>query len=156
MNENSKREKPQSKSETYDFRSGGKRVQRRLSPRFTGTELRKRLTSFDRAPFTDILSEWMMAAPSPEAVEILAETDPAKYIQALASLARIAGYSDKTETSVDITHNYRVLSDSQIEDRLSSLASQLGLPREKLLGSQVTDLDIIQDTVGVPDTSEDK
>jgi hypothetical protein len=122
-----------SKRETYAFRNGGRTVKRQLRPNFTGTELRQRLTAYDRAPFTDLLAEWLELSPSREAVQALAETDPQRFVQALSSLSKMAGFSDKTETSVDITHNYKVLSDSQIEDRLRQLAERTGLPAHQLL-----------------------
>jgi hypothetical protein len=133
MKTNSPQDKPPSRSANARFKNGGKTVPHPRSPRFTGTELRRRLTSFDRAPFTDLLAEWLLLVPSREAVTALAETDPAKFMTALASLAKMSGFSDKTETSIDITHNYRVLSDSQIEDRLRALAHQAGIPPSRLL-----------------------
>ena len=45
----------------------------------------------------------------------------------------MAGYSEKTETAIDVSLNFRVLSDSQIEDRLRRLSDALGLPAERLL-----------------------
>jgi hypothetical protein len=102
-------------------------------PKYTGTELRKALTAFDRQPFTDLLVEWFADSPSPEAIRELATKHPEKWVQAMASLSKMAGFSEKTETDVSITVNYKSMSDSQIEDRLRLLANRVGLPTERLL-----------------------
>lgn len=106
---------------------------RRQRPNFTAEELRSSLVSYDRAPFQDLLNEWIRSAPDPSVVADFAEAHPDKYIQSLSLLGRMAGYTDRRETSVDVTHNYRTLSDSQLEDRLKALSERLGLPAEKLI-----------------------
>src|SRR5262245_61785597 len=133
MKTSSRMDRPRPKNARTPFRNGGKTVPHHRSPRFTGTELRQKLTSFDRAPFTDLLAEWIELVPSSEAVKTLAESEPAKFMTALASIAKMAGYSDKTETNIEVTHNYRFLSDSQIEDRLRGLCHKLGLPESRLI-----------------------
>jgi hypothetical protein len=96
-------------------------------------ELRSSLLAYDRKPFLDLLTEWVMAAPSPETIAGFADLHPDKYIQAMSFLARMGGYTDRRETSVDVSVNYRSLSDSQIEDRLRSLSERMGIPVERLL-----------------------
>jgi hypothetical protein len=114
---------------------------RQRRPKYTGTELRKALTAYDRQPFTDLLLEWFAECPRPEDIRQLAEKDPQKWVQSMASLAKMAGYTDKTETSVDVTVNYKGLSDSQIEDRLRQLANRVGLPVNRLMTIQAEPLD---------------
>ena len=75
----------------------------------------------------DLLTEWIQCAPEPEFVKLMGMDAPDKYISGLANLARVAGFTDKTETTVDVTVNYRLLSDSQIEDLLAKRARTLGL-----------------------------
>jgi|SRR5262245_16245740 len=145
MKQNYEPETQRRKSGQGVYKVGGKTVDRRRSPRFTGTELRQRLTSFDRAPFTDLLAEWVELCPTREAVTALAETDPAKFIHALQSISKMAGFSERTETSVEVTHNYRTLSDSQIEDKLKQLADRLGLPATKFLTIDATTLEESKD-----------
>jgi hypothetical protein len=106
---------------------------RHRRPKYTGTELRKALTAYDRQPFTDLLVEWFANCPRPEDIRLLAQKEPARWIQAMASLSKMAGFTDRTETSLDVTVNYKGLSDSQIEDRLRQLALRLNLPTERLL-----------------------
>src|SRR5262252_344592 len=140
MKTNSRMDRPRPKNARVPFKVGGRTVRHHLSPRFTGSELRQRLTNFDRGPFTDLLAEWLELVPSPQAVTALAEAEPAKFMQALASLSKMAGFSDRTETNVEVNHNYRFLSDSQIEDRLRALSERLGLPASRIIENSTTTL----------------
>jgi hypothetical protein len=89
-----------------------------------------KLRNYDRAPFMDLLAEWMHCFPEPDSLKLFADKYPDRYIQAMAHLARIAGYTDKTESSVNVNVNVRQLSDSQLEDRLKELSANLGVRRE--------------------------
>jgi hypothetical protein len=85
-------------------------------PEWDGDELRGRLRQYDRAPFLDLLSHWLENAPSADAIEKLATRSPDKYISALTQLARIAGFTEKSEATVDINVHISQMSDSQLED----------------------------------------
>ena len=83
------------------------------------------MSQYDRSPFLDLLSEWLQASPSTEALAEFAERYPDKYITAMASLARISGYTEKTVSlNVDMTIDLTQLSDSQLEDRLRELQAR--------------------------------
>jgi hypothetical protein len=131
------KDKPHLRSVTERLPSGKqmplKALPHHRRPKYTGTELRKALTAYDRQPFTDLLVEWFEGCPRPEDIRELATKSPEKWVQAMASLSKMAGFSEKTETDVSITVNYKSMSDSQIEDRLRSLADRVGLPTERLL-----------------------
>lgn len=85
-------------------------------PQWDGDELRGRLRQYDRAPFLDLLSHWLENAPSADAIDKLATRSPDKYISALTQLARIAGFTEKSEATVDINVHISQMSDSQLED----------------------------------------
>jgi len=93
------------------------------------------LRQYDRAPFIDVLVEWIGCGPGPDAIADFAEKHPDKYVAAVSSLARIAGFSEKTETRVDVNIDIRRLSDSQLEDKLAEFASKIGIsgPRNAVL-----------------------
>lgn len=102
-------------------------MQKAARPRFTGDEIRAQLQNYDRRPFIDLLTEWIQSAPDPAVVALFAIDHPDKYIAAMSALARIAGFTEKTEATVDITVNYRALSDSQLEDLMAKRAKELGM-----------------------------
>lgn len=118
-------------------------------PRYSGDELRAALSVYDRRPFIDLLTEWINSAPAPADVAAFATKAPDKYIASLSGLARIAGFTEKTETLIDINVNYRALSDSQLEDRLSKLTAELANPNAERDEASLRDEDpIVESTKG--------
>lgn len=89
-------------------------------PEWDGDDLRGRLRQYDRAPFLDVLHHFMQNAPTDEAVRKLAERSPEKFVAAMTQLARIAGFSEKTEATVDINVHISQMSDSQLEDYIKT------------------------------------
>jgi hypothetical protein len=87
-----------------------------------------KLRNYDRTPFLDLLAAYLDAFPSAEALEAFAEKYPDRYVTALGHIARVAGYTDKTESSINVNINVRAMSDSQLEDRLKQLAKQVEVP----------------------------
>lgn len=94
-------------------------VHGRKKPRFTADELRMKLRHYNRDPFLELLHHWIVNSPSAEDIEKLAKRSPDKYISAITQLARIAGYTEKTEATVDVNINVTKMSDSQLEDELA-------------------------------------
>lgn len=127
MPTNTKRAKPRLNENKLKPRPARWPVQKSARPRFSGDEIRAQLQNYDRKPFIDLLTEWISACPDPSTVAAFAEKHPDKYISALSNLARIAGFTEKTEASVDITVNYRALSDSQLEDKLAEMSRYLNI-----------------------------
>lgn len=95
------------------------------APRYDEEELRRSLQRYNRQPFVDLLSEWLQCAPSPERVREFAEKNPEKYIQAVSQLARLGGFTEKTESQVSVNVRVEELSDSQLEEHLRSIQSRL-------------------------------
>ena len=94
-------------------------------PRYDTRKLHHQLSQYDRTPFLDLLSEWLQQSPSAEALAEFAERYPDKYVTAMASLARISGYTEKTVSlNLDVTMDLTQLSDSQLEDRLRELQAR--------------------------------
>ncbi len=79
-----------------------------------------------REPFTQELARWFNAAPSSAAFRRMAEKRPDRWVQAIAVLARLAGYNDRTESvSLSLFANIKNMSDAELEAELASLQQQL-------------------------------
>lgn len=102
-------------------------VHGRKRPKFSADDLRLRLRQYDRTPFLELLQHWLENSPRTEDIERLVKRSPDKFISALATLAKIAGFTEKTESTVNINMNISQMSDSQLEDELKRQAAQLGL-----------------------------
>lgn len=98
-----------------------------MLPQCTGDELRKALSRYDRQPFMDVLAAWLECAPLPEDVLAFAKKKPDLYVNAVTSLARLAGFTEKREVEVNHTLRLGTLSDSQLEDRAKRLALAMGI-----------------------------
>ena len=98
-----------------------------MTPAFTGDDLRKALSRYDRQPFMDVLAAWMECAPTAEEVLAFAAKKPDAYIKAVSDLARMAGYTDKREVEVNLNLKLGAMSDSQLEDRMRELANTLNM-----------------------------
>ena len=100
---------------------------------WTADQLRSALRSYDRTPFLDVLADWIECAPSIDSITRLAESHPEKFMVAVTSLSKVAGFSERRELAVDVTHNVKRMSDSQLEDRLRVLAQRLGMSLPQLV-----------------------
>lgn len=107
-------------------------------PLWTADQIRKKLRTYDRAPFLDLLGAWLECAPSPEAILEFAERWPDRYASSLLSIGRIAGFAERREISADITGRIQLdtMSDSQLEDTLRTLAYEMGIPLPPVLELQ--------------------
>ena len=103
-------------------------------------DLIHQLKQYDRQPFLDLLAEYMKLFPSKEALLRFADAYPDRYMGALAQLARIGGFTDKTESSVNINVNLNKMSDSQLEDRMREMSSKLGLPLPDIIDITPTEM----------------
>jgi hypothetical protein len=95
---------------------------------FTGDELRTRLRAYDRTPFLDLLAVFLEASPTYDDIRKLGKAFPDRYVNALVQLSRTGGYTDKTESSINVNLNVGRMSDSMLEDQLRAMAEQLSLP----------------------------
>lgn len=118
-----------------------------MSPAFTGDDLRKALSRYDRQPFMDVLAAWMECAPTPDEVLKFAAKKPDAYIKAVSDLARMAGYTDKREVEVNLNLKLGAMSDSQLEDRMRELASTLNMELPQIgSGADVIDAEVVDIT----------
>ena len=111
-------------------------------PAFNANDIRDQLRSYDRTPFLDVLADWLMCAPSVDAIVALAEKSPDKYIVAVSSLSKVAGFSERRELSVDMHVTLKKLSDSQLEDRLNVLADKLGINLNEMKEVKLIESDV--------------
>lgn len=127
-------------------RSG--QMRREIERRAEGRALLNQLQSLDRGAFRDQLIAVLMAAPSVEAVARYAERAPDRYYQALAIVARLAGYSERPEDGAShagVFAQIHTLSDSELAARLRSMDQKLSalLGREPAGEPVVVDGEIV-------------
>jgi hypothetical protein len=101
-------------------------VNRRIP--FTGAELRTRLRNYDRYPFIELLAGFLECLPDEVAIMTFAKKYPDRYINALSQIARVAGYTDRTEVTHNMNLSITQMSDSQIEDKIREMTKTLNLP----------------------------
>lgn len=88
-------------------------------PRFSTEELHQRLQLYDRTPFLDLLTEFIECAPDTATIVKWAKKYPDRYIQAMATLGRTAGFSDRRESlSLNFNMDVQNMSDSELEDKV--------------------------------------
>lgn len=85
---------------------------------FNSADLRKKLRTYDRAPFSELLALFLENMPSEEAIHQFANRYPDRYASALSNIGSLAGFSSKTEQTHNVNVNVGQMSDSQIEDEL--------------------------------------
>jgi hypothetical protein len=105
--------------------SADKHVHGRRKPTWDANDLNLRLRQYDRTPFLELLQHWLENSPTLEDIKALAKRSPDRYIAALSSLAKIAGFSEKTESTVNLNMNIGRMSDSQLADALRAAQAEL-------------------------------
>lgn len=113
-----------------DPRAKRRRYRHKDLPLFNREQVAATLRSYDRGPFLDLLAVWMECAPDPEAIMDFADAHPDRWANALASIGKLAGFTEKKEIDIDINLNIKSLSDSQLEDRLAELKKSLIIEAE--------------------------
>ena len=90
---------------------------------FSGDELRARLKQYDRSPFMELLAKFIESVPSEDALRAFARRNPDKWVTAIFAIQRMSGYTEKTETTVNMNLAVAVgrMSDSQLEDKLREM-----------------------------------
>lgn len=96
-------------------------------PLWDADDLRTRLRQYDRTPFLTILQQFIESGPSDEAISKMAEKYPEKWVTALAQIARIGGFTEKTESTLNVNVSIGQMSDSQLEDALRAEMAELGI-----------------------------
>lgn len=100
---------------------------RTTKPLWDADALRARLRQYDRTPFLTLLQQFVEQGPSDEAIARMAEKWPEKWVQALVQLGRLAGFTEKTEATINVNVAIGQMSDSQLEDELRREMAQLGI-----------------------------
>ena len=72
----------------------------RIPPKEITERIKEQLARYDRNPFKDVLADALTVAPSKTAWRRFAKKDPGKYSQAIATLAKPAGFAEKSESLV--------------------------------------------------------
>jgi len=95
---------------------------------FTGDELRARLKQYDRSPFMELLAKFIECVPTEDALRAFARKNPDKWVNAIFAIQRMSGYTEKTETTVNMNLAVAVgrMSDSQLEDKLREMGIDPG------------------------------
>lgn len=88
-------------------------------------ELRRELERYNRQPFLDLLAEFMQCRPDPITIALWAREHPDKWMNAIATCAKAAGFADQLEVNSNNTHlHVHELSDAQLLQRLEELRIQ--------------------------------
>lgn len=96
-------------------------------PLFDADDVRSRLRMYDRTPFLTVLQQFIQQGPTDEAIQKMAEKWPEKWVAATVQLARIAGFTEKTESTLNVNVSIGNMSDSQLEDDLNRELAELGI-----------------------------
>ena len=136
-------------------------------PKIPGDEVTKaleaRLMRYDRSPFMGMLADAATVAPSKTAWRKLARRDPEKYVRAVSTLAKTAGFADKTE-SVKITGTLDELVNILVArhgpEKTMTVLQSMGLPTTLVSASSAhaeheishTTIDGQAETVAAPQT----
>lgn len=115
----------------------------RIPAKLIRENIEKRLARYDRDPFRDVLSDALSAKPTIAAWKRWAKKDPGKYANSIASLAKAAGFAERSE-SVKIEYNAETVA-RELEARFGKekgrqLLKATGLP-ESLISDDVIEHD---------------
>ena len=87
--------------------------------RINGSDVARALSERSREPFIEELKRVLEAAPSDQALRKFAARHPDRWSQIVSTMARLSGYTDKTESlSLNFFMDLRSKSDMEIEQAL--------------------------------------
>lgn len=78
-----------------------------------------------RDGFRDLLVDFLAAAPSAEQIQTFARKHPDRWVQGVAMLAPLAGYSGRREGPPRLVPDLARLSDAELEQRLRELQAEI-------------------------------
>ena len=90
-------------------------------PRLDPVEVYENIKNLSRAPFAEQAARFLNNAPSDAAISSLAERNPDRWAQALAIVARFAGYNEKLEVEASVTQRIEALSDGELAAEIARL-----------------------------------
>src|SRR5262245_9754054 len=84
--------------------------------------LRAHLQAGLRDPFREVLADFLENAPTPAAIQRLAEQQPDRHATGAAIWGRLAGYADQTESRGSLTvHHIHTLSDAELDAQIAAI-----------------------------------
>jgi hypothetical protein len=92
---------------------------------FKTGELLDEFQRFSRGPFVEILSELVHGIPTPENLATFASEHPDKWVNAIKTMANLAGYHDKLEIEGNISLDINKMGDAQLLAKLDELGEQI-------------------------------
>lgn len=85
-----------------------------LLPRLDPEKIREEIESYSRKPFQSLLSDALNSFPTAAKLKEFADRWPDRYAQYLATIGRLAGYSEKVERVENIHHWIHSASDAEL------------------------------------------
>ena len=104
------------------------------APRLNPELVRQQIELQQRDPFIDLLTTYLSAQPSREAIRQFAEKWPHRWAQSVGVLAKLAGYHDKLRVESNVFLDVHRLSDLEIEVEFEKLKETLLLEDENKCG----------------------
>jgi hypothetical protein len=121
----------------------------------TKARLIAQLAGYDRQPFIEQLAEIMFNGPRAEDWRKFARKAPDRWAASLATMAKLAGFTEKTENVHLHSHLHAIMhmSDVDLHARLRELTHALEAPSSDSASSAIVDAQCKDDTVSVQSES---
>lgn len=109
-------------------------TERRPDRQFTKRQLEAHLRSLSREPFQEVLTMYLDAAPTAEAIQDIAQRQPDKWAQSVVMLSKLAGYTEQIDLRHTHAHFVALLecSDAELMERLGKALDKLGVDQKTL------------------------
>lgn len=98
---------------------------RRRRQKREAARIREELDAGSRAPFKSSLAETLMEKPDSPAIKRFANRYPDRWASMVATLARLAGYHDKTEETKTLNILISRMSDQEVLKNIAKLEGEL-------------------------------
>ena len=101
-------------------------------PQLDGDGIALAVSHLSRAPFQEVLTHLLEAAPDRKNVNAFAKKYPLRWAQTVAIFARLGGYHDKLEIDDTTTLDWTRLTDAELDQRILELDQQILELQEEL------------------------
>lgn len=129
----------------------------RIPKKLIREELLKRIQRQDRGPFAEILADAVSAKPTLKAWRQLAKSDPDKYARSIASMAKVSGFADRSE-SVTVNMDVNQLAETLINRygpaKARTMLELHGLPTSLIPDTSAIDGEYSETQTETPETQE--
>lgn len=88
-------------------------------------DLMPNLQRADPRPILEQMAKLLAVSPDLESLAVWATKYPDRWAAAVTMLARLGGYTEKREVSIDVTFDLSRLSDSQLAQRVAEVSQKL-------------------------------